>query len=340
MIQMLVDSHPALHGLEYKVFARSSMDQDPGYSAGRPFGGLAIVVKLSDRYTAREQDQDNDRIMSIALFDPNDTPVQTLVNVYMPFYDGSLEKTERFVEVIDAMQAVIENVNGKCPVKFFGDFNCKLPKEFPSNQNWYRFNGYNRHSSITQDFISSNDLLAADLHHDQSVGYTFFSHQRGVYTWLDHILCFTYDMSSIECCNILPLSSLNDSDHLPVCCSFYINFSPAAGCQLVTASSSIKCAAEWDNPRFCENYRAALSGKLDSIMDSLDQDLHDDASVTEVDACLAKLNAAMESAAEEAGHRPRKFKPKAYWCPELSLLRDRKRFWWKIWNEAGRPRSG
>ena len=33
-------------------------------------------------------------------------------------------------------------------------------------------------------------------------------------------------------------------------------------------------------------------------------------------------------------------KPKTYWCPELSLLRDRKRFWWTIWISCDRPRSG
>ena len=339
MIQMLIDSHHTLQGNEYRVFAQSSMDHDPGYSAGRPFGGMAIIVKMSHNYIVREHGQDNNRIMSITLFDLNDTPVQTMVNVYMPFYDSSLEKTEGFVEIIDAMQAVIEDVNGKCPIKFFGDFNCKLPKETPSNRNWHRVNGYNRHSSMLHDFIISNDLVAADLRHDQSVGYTFFCHQRGVYTWIDHVLCFEYDMTSFSCCNILPLSSLNDSDHLPICCSFRVEPSSAAGCHLV-GSSCRKSNAEWDNPQFCEKYKAALSNKLDSMLGSLDQILHDDASVTEMDTYLAKINGAMESAVVEAGHRPRKFKPKAYWCPELSMLRNRKRFWWKIWSEAGRPRSG
>ena len=31
---------------------------------------------------------------------------------------------------------------------------------------------------------------------------------------------------------------------------------------------------------------------------------------------------------------------KHIWCPELSHLRDRKRFWWRLWNDNDRPRAG
>ena len=33
-------------------------------------------------------------------------------------------------------------------------------------------------------------------------------------------------------------------------------------------------------------------------------------------------------------------KPKTYWCPDLSILRDKKRFWWSTWVSHNRPRSG
>ena len=38
---------------------------------------------------------------------------------------------------------------------------------------------------------------------------------------------------------------------------------------------------------------------------------------------------------------PRKsFTPKKYWCPTLSCLRDKKRMWWTIFMQSGRPHSG
>ena len=46
-----------------------------------------------------------------------------------------------------------------------------------------------------------------------------------------------------------------------------------------------------------------------------------------------QLNDVMNDAITEAP------KPKTYWCPELSHLRDRKRFWWRLWNDNNRPRE-
>ena len=43
----------------------------------------------------------------------------------------------------------------------------------------------------------------------------------------------------------------------------------------------------------------------------------------------------------EAGCIPKKhYRPKEYWCPELSALRDKKKFWWRLWVENNKPRHG
>ena len=45
--------------------------------------------------------------------------------------------------------------------------------------------------------------------------------------------------------------------------------------------------------------------------------------------------------AKLAGCPPKKLNtPKRYWCPELSRLRDSKRFWWQLGVDNGRPRTG
>ena len=49
----------------------------------------------------------------------------------------------------------------------------------------------------------------------------------------------------------------------------------------------------------------------------------------------------MHDSAREAGcYAEQHYKWKAYWYPELSYLRDRKRFWWKVWVDCDRPREG
>ena len=56
---------------------------------------------------------------------------------------------------------------------------------------------------------------------------------------------------------------------------------------------------------------------------------------------MEELNYLLHDAAMmAAGPGKRLFKPKPYWCPELSRLRDKKRFWWHLWESNGRPRHG
>ena len=46
------------------------------------------------------------------------------------------------------------------------------------------------------------------------------------------------------------------------------------------------------------------------------------------------------SSLSESYHSKQHVQPKRYWSPELSKLRDRKRFWWNLWVDNGRPREG
>ena len=57
--------------------------------------------------------------------------------------------------------------------------------------------------------------------------------------------------------------------------------------------------------------------------------------------CFIAICEILHSTAKSAGIVPkRSYSPKRFWCPELSQLRDRKRFWWRIWTACGRPRDG
>ena len=61
----------------------------------------------------------------------------------------------------------------------------------------------------------------------------------------------------------------------------------------------------------------------------------------EIECYVHTINTAIHDSAKEAGCVCKKqFKPKPYWCPQLSLIRDKKRFWWSLWVDNGRPRAG
>ena len=62
---------------------------------------------------------------------------------------------------------------------------------------------------------------------------------------------------------------------------------------------------------------------------------------TSLDSYMDKLCEAIHSAAHTAGCTGKqKYSPKPYWCPRLSQLRDKKRFWLRLWSSNGKPRSG
>ncbi len=55
----------------------------------------------------------------------------------------------------------------------------------------------------------------------------------------------------------------------------------------------------------------------------------------------ASVNEYLEKITVVAGCVPSKCnKPKPYWCPELSLPRDKKRFWRSLWIDMDKPRDG
>ena len=70
-------------------------------------------------------------------------------------------------------------------------------------------------------------------------------------------------------------------------------------------------------------------------LDCLESKLHDLSlfgGIGNIDSHVEKLSTAMRHAAHCAGCVPRRvLKPKPYWRPELSQLRDRKDFWWTLW---------
>ena len=65
-----------------------------------------------------------------------------------------------------------------------------------------------------------------------------------------------------------------------------------------------------------------------------------DALLESIEDQMDQISDAMHKAAKQGNCSRSPFKPKAYWCPELSRLRDRKRFWWFLWTQNDRPRQG
>ena len=189
----------------------------------------------------------------------------------------------------------------------------------------------------------ANDLLAADFMFKQSCNYTYFCHKLGTYTYIDHVLVSSYDTQPIKECLIIPEEAGNVSDHLPIKLSLSIpvNRTPPLKSGTNVAPRGFPVPS-WSNLAKNGLYRDNLAKKIESLQCYVPHSEKDRTMIKiYIDQYISNLNSAIHEAALEAGCIPSKcFKPKPYWCPELSRLRNKKRFWWKLWIDNGRPQTG
>ena len=148
-----------------------------------------------------------------------------------------------------------------------------------------------------------------------------------------------HKVDDIVKCEIVAHDHDNTSDHLPICLWLRVKISHnKASINQVNGLNTgrVHIPIRWD--KVCKDlYKSLLMTELSK----LPQLSPDNPSQRAVDDYLTGITAAMHKAAKNAsGAPPRLFRPKRYWCPELSKLRNKKRFWWNIWNSCGRPRSG
>ena len=97
----------------------------------------------------------------------------------------------------------------------------------------------------------------------------------------------------------------------------------------------------WSNDHKVLMYNNLVRDKISNITPICTNKLNEEELKIKVNERLEHVNSIFISTTKEAGCLPIKvLKAKTYWCPELSQLRDKKRFWWSLWVSNGRPQSG
>ena len=99
-------------------------------------------------------------------------PILTLIGVYMPFYSGSKDQLELYVETLDLLQSILDKFAQDIPIMFLGDFNAQLPQQSYIQNNWYRCNKFNQQSVLLYDFIYDNSLIVSNFCFNQNINYT------------------------------------------------------------------------------------------------------------------------------------------------------------------------
>ena len=307
-------------------------ETEPDY-VGRPFGGVAIICNRNKIVTYRELPIATDKAVAVCVSDTAGVPSQIVLNVYMPFFSNTLSQSQQYTETVDILQSFYDQFAAMALIKFVGDFNVQLPLGDHLRKKWYARPGFNRHSAIMYDFLSGNDLILSDFQFQQSVKYTHFCDKTDINTWIDHVASAKFDSDNVILCEIVPHAADNVNDHLPMVC--HVKVASSNRSQNVMHARNLLFTApahlNWNRPCTIDKYIQPL----ESILITLPAY----ANSGNIDHHIRLINDAMHDAAHMAGCLSIKvYKPKAYWYPELSQLRDRKRFWWTIWVANGRPR--
>ena len=343
VIDNVLCNHPTTCNERFVSFTKSGMTNCDSDYSGRPFGGVAIIVRCNDNFSAREIDISSDRIIAVGLYDHDGNLVQVLLCAYFPFMDKTNSNcTQVYTEVLDQLQSVVDTYADTCAMTIFGDFNTQLPMSTKLNKHWFKAKGFNKHSRILYDFIVSNDMCAADVMFKQDVNYTYFCHAANHYTWIDHVICLKKDVPAVKNCLIVPLEFDNSSDHLPICLQMSVKCFSGKNIDHAVGEHTYFTKPNWSSHAKNDRYRECLSARLSKLSLSQSPKHVNGLSVDEwVNTQFKHVNHAIVESCKEAGCVPKQARrPKRYWCPDLSRLRDSKHFWWTVWIAADRPRSG
>ena len=340
VISDTIRNHPTTKNSsqEYTVISKCGMNDRAQDYSGRGYGGVAVIVKNNASFSVKEIITASDRIAAAGIYDRYERLVQVVCSAYLPYFDGDKTRLAQYIETIDALQSLIDKYASLAPFKILGDFNTQLPISKKLNKFWYKEKGFTLYSSVLYDFLIHNNLTSADLHFKQNPRYTFFCHTSQKYTWIDHVICNTKDMHLVNKCNIIHEEPENVSDHLPVRIEFTLLLD-AIHEQKINAGYIAQ--PKWSNAQKNDKYLQITTSKL-SQMEKFSIPNTGTENLKEIfNNRFEEINNILTDAASEAGCIPHKtLKPKAYWCPELSALRDKKRIWWSIWVGCNKPRSG
>lgn len=327
-------------------FSKCGMNEAPADYNGRPYGGVSFICKYNDFVSYQEIPCISDRVIALKVLSKSNIQIATVIGVYMPYFDKSTpSKTDEFIETLDSIQPIIDEFGHLGPILFKGDINVQLPARYQIKKDWHKGRGFNRHSKIMYDFLASNDLICQDMMFRQDINYTHFQFANNFYSYIDHVFTSSHVNLVVNDCMIMEHNEDNVSDHLPILTNFMIRLTQS---ELAPANTLNKSARfprpNWDNYSIREKFSLIVDEKISelSTLDMSNVSPGSEDGLKILNNHIESFNNCLHTAAADLSHSKshKQYKPKHFWCPFLNDLRDRKRFWWRLWCENGRPRSG
>ena len=197
----------------FEGFGISAIDDSLGIVKGRPYGGMAILVRKRYRGMIEFQQYKDPRILGITV--KYKSELYFLLSVYMPYQ--CLDNQELYMDYIGKICVIVE-YSSTSNVIVLGDFNADVNTLFES------------------ELIAMCDTLNLTIS-----GYLIFGRFSGQFThvsdahnttsWLDHVICSQDIKRKLVFIDIL--DRLPSSDHLPLYVMLEFN------CEHMTAAKHV-----------------------------------------------------------------------------------------------------
>ena len=108
------------------TYMKSSVDAE-SVLEGWAHGGMGWICNKTNNVTYKAIDIDNDRISGIQIIVQGKT-VMNILDVYLPFHNGSSDQIELYGETLECLHSKIDSYHGE-PIIIVGDFNATLPQQ-------------------------------------------------------------------------------------------------------------------------------------------------------------------------------------------------------------------
>ena len=127
-------------------YLKSSVDPESTL-CGRPHGGTGFICRKAKGIGYKIIQCDSDRLYGLQLL-INHHVVMYIYGDYAPYYDGSVEQTELYLEIIDQLQCLVDQTENE---------HCSAESEMLSD-NWYCKKPFTKWSLILYEFLKQNNV--------------------------------------------------------------------------------------------------------------------------------------------------------------------------------------
>ena len=175
------------------------IDDTSNILTGRPYGGVAILIRKLLRPVCEFEFYDDTRIIGLEVKHLKERLY--FINVYLPYQCP--DNYDLYAEYLGKISAIVEDCHST-KIAIIGDFNAAVGTTFEDE---------------LLELCTHQKLIIADYekYGRTSNQFTYVSDAHNTTSWLDHIIC-SFDFYSIIS-DLFILDKLPSSDHLPLCCT-------------------------------------------------------------------------------------------------------------------------